>query len=64
MELTEVFFHCGRALIRSRLWDPASQALAEQLPSMGEIAVDQMGLADADPTVLEAMLEDDYRHLY
>ncbi|WP_128381753.1 MSMEG_1061 family FMN-dependent PPOX-type flavoprotein [Streptomyces cavernae] len=64
VELTEVFFHCGRALIRSRLWDPASQALAEELPSMGEIAIDQMGLDDADPTVLEEMLEDDYRHLY
>ncbi len=64
VEVTEVFFHCGRALIRSRLWDPASQALAEELPSMGEIAVDQMGLADADPAVLAEMLEDDYRHLY
>ncbi|TDD63858.1 MSMEG_1061 family FMN-dependent PPOX-type flavoprotein [Actinomadura rubrisoli] len=32
VEVAEIFFHCGRALIRSRLWDPASQALAEELP--------------------------------
>lgn len=61
--VAEVFFHCGRALIRSRLWDPASQALAEELPSVGEIAADQMGL-DVDPAVLEQMLEAGYRQLY
>ncbi|MFF3485472.1 MSMEG_1061 family FMN-dependent PPOX-type flavoprotein [Streptomyces sp. NPDC002701] len=63
VEVTEVFFHCGRALIRSRLWDPASQALAGEMPSIGEIAADQFGL-DADPKALTDMLEDDYRHLY
>ncbi|WP_413105340.1 MSMEG_1061 family FMN-dependent PPOX-type flavoprotein [Streptomyces sp. Inha503] len=63
VDVEEVFFHCGRALIRSRLWDPAAQALADELPSMGEIARDQMGV-DADPSVLDGMLEDDYRHLY
>ncbi|MEV0056748.1 MSMEG_1061 family FMN-dependent PPOX-type flavoprotein [Saccharopolyspora shandongensis] len=63
VEVAEVFFHCGRALIRSRLWDPASQALAEELPSAGEIAADQMG-ADLDPAVLENMLEAGYRQLY
>lgn len=63
VEVAEVFFHCGRALIRSRLWDPASQALADELPSVGEIAADQMGL-DVDPTVLSTMLEASYRQLY
>jgi PPOX class probable FMN-dependent enzyme len=63
VEVAEVFFHCGRALIRSRIWDPASQALADELPSVGEIAADQMGL-DVDPTVLSTMLEASYRQLY
>jgi PPOX class probable FMN-dependent enzyme len=63
VEVAEVFFHCGRALIRSRLWDPASQALAEELPPVGEVAADQMGL-DVDPTVLSTMLEAGYRQLY
>jgi PPOX class probable FMN-dependent enzyme len=63
MEVAEVFFHCGRALIRSRLWDPASQALAAELPSIGQVAVDQMGL-DLDARVADQLLEADYRHLY
>ncbi|GAB3502701.1 MSMEG_1061 family FMN-dependent PPOX-type flavoprotein [Amycolatopsis cihanbeyliensis] len=63
VDVVEAFFHCGRALIRSRLWDPASQALAGELPSAGEIAADQMGL-DVDSTVLENMLEAGYRQLY
>lgn len=63
IEVAEAYFHCGRALIRSRLWDPASQALADELPSPGEIAVAQLGL-DMDPGVIERGLEDGYRKLF
>jgi PPOX class probable FMN-dependent enzyme len=63
VEVEQVFFHCGRALIRSRLWDPASQALAEEMPSAGEIVSDQLGM-DVDPAQFEAMLEAGYRKLY
>ncbi|WP_199198841.1 MSMEG_1061 family FMN-dependent PPOX-type flavoprotein [Amycolatopsis sp. CA-128772] len=61
VEVEQVYFHCGRALIRSRLWDPASQALAAELPSAGEIAADQM---NADPVLFEQLLEAGYRRLY
>ncbi|NJP88509.1 pyridoxamine 5'-phosphate oxidase family protein [Nonomuraea sp. FMUSA5-5] len=63
VEVEEVYFHCGRALIRSRLWDPASQALADELPSLGEVAAAQFGM-DIDPRLLEARLEEGYRQLY
>jgi PPOX class probable FMN-dependent enzyme len=63
LEVQEAYFHCGRALIRSRLWDPASQALAAEVPSIGQIAVDQMGL-DMAPEDAEQILEADYRQLY
>nr|CEL12783.1 Phosphohydrolase (MutT/nudix family protein) [Kibdelosporangium sp. MJ126-NF4] len=63
VDVAEVFMHCGRALIRSRLWDPASQALAAEMPSVGEVAADQMGL-DIDPAIVENMLEAAYRQLY
>ncbi|RSN30153.1 flavin-nucleotide-binding protein [Amycolatopsis sp. WAC 04169] len=63
VEVEETFFHCGRALIRSRLWDPASQALADELPSVGEVAAEQMG-PGVDPAVLQTMLETGYRQLY
>ncbi|MFI1680742.1 MSMEG_1061 family FMN-dependent PPOX-type flavoprotein [Streptomyces sp. NPDC020607] len=63
VEVAEVYFHCGRALLRSRLWDPASQALAEGMPTIGEMAAAQFGL-DVDPKLVEASLEDAYRKLY
>ncbi|MDQ7803676.1 pyridoxamine 5'-phosphate oxidase family protein [Amycolatopsis sp. A133] len=61
VDVAEVYFHCGRALIRSRLWDPASQALAAELPSAGEIAAEKMNI---DPALLDQLLEDGYRKLY
>ncbi|MET8685427.1 MSMEG_1061 family FMN-dependent PPOX-type flavoprotein [Streptomyces sp. NPDC004732] len=63
VDVAEVYFHCGRALVRSRLWDPASQALAEEMPSIGEMAAAQFSV-DVDPKLLEASLEDAYRKLY
>ncbi|WP_206796692.1 MSMEG_1061 family FMN-dependent PPOX-type flavoprotein [Amycolatopsis sp. MtRt-6] len=61
VDVAEVYFHCGRALIRSRLWDPASRALAAELPSAGEIAAEKMNL---DAGLLDRLLEDGYRKLY
>jgi PPOX class probable FMN-dependent enzyme len=61
VDVAEVYFHCGRALIRSRLWDPASQALAAELPSAGEIAGEKMNV---DPALLDQLLETGYRKLY
>ncbi|MFC8567959.1 MSMEG_1061 family FMN-dependent PPOX-type flavoprotein [Streptomyces sp. NPDC057245] len=63
VEVAEVYFHCGRALIRSRLWDPASRALADEMPSVGEVFTEQYGL-DVPPEVIERKLEDGYRKLY
>ncbi|MEV6126739.1 MSMEG_1061 family FMN-dependent PPOX-type flavoprotein [Streptomyces violaceusniger] len=63
VEVAEAYFHCGRALIRSRLWDPASQALADEMPSVGEIAAAQFGV-DIDPLALTHALEEGYRKLY
>lgn len=37
VEIEAVYFQCARAMLRARLWDPASQALAEQTPSAGEM---------------------------
>lgn len=37
VEVEAVYFQCARAMLRARLWDPASQALAEQTPSAGEM---------------------------
>ena len=37
MKVEEIYFQCGRALIRSGLWDPSKQIPADSLPTPGEI---------------------------
>ena len=43
----EAFLHCGRALIRSRLWDPAVQIERSGFPAYGQVLADQIKGADA-----------------
>ncbi|MGX1849805.1 MSMEG_1061 family FMN-dependent PPOX-type flavoprotein [Streptomyces sp. NPDC055299] len=63
VDVAEAYFHCGRALLRSRLWDPASQALADEIPSPGEMVSSQLGL-DISPAAIDVALEGAYRTLY
>lgn len=37
VEIETVFFQCARALLRARLWDAESRALAEHTPTAGEM---------------------------
>ena len=37
----EVFFHCGKALKRSHLWDPSRHAPPGEIPSFGRSLADQ-----------------------
>ena len=37
----EVYFHCGKALKRSQIWDPTRHAAEGELPSFGRILADQ-----------------------
>jgi hypothetical protein len=39
----EVYFHCGKALIRSDLWNPAKQVKQSDFPSLGRIITEQIG---------------------
>ncbi len=41
----EAYLHCAKALMRSRLWDPAARVERSVLPSMAEMMKDQLGLA-------------------
>ena len=43
----QVYFHCAKALIRSRLWDASTQIDRAVLPTMGEMLKEQTG--DAEP---------------
>ncbi len=46
VHVREAFLHCGKALMRARLWDVEAQVQRASLPSMGEMLKEQIGLAE------------------
>jgi uncharacterized protein len=39
----EIYFHCGKALIRSDLWNPQKYIRRSNFPSLGEVLTEQIG---------------------
>jgi PPOX class probable FMN-dependent enzyme len=65
VEAQEVFLHCGRALVRSHIWEMATWPDAAALPSAARIFTDHMRLSDVTCERTEAALEVAYTtHLY
>jgi uncharacterized protein len=54
----EAYFHCGKALMRSKLWSPDIKVERAVLPSIGQIIYDQTTLGDPEP---QAEVEARYR---
>ncbi|MFK8250523.1 pyridoxamine 5'-phosphate oxidase family protein [Ancylobacter terrae] len=46
--VSEAYIHCGKAMMRSRLWEPSAQTERALLPSLGEIMRDQLSLETAE----------------
>lgn len=44
----EVYLHCGKALLRARLWDPEARTDRTAMPTMGRMVADQIAGLDAD----------------
>jgi PPOX class probable FMN-dependent enzyme len=59
IEVREVFFHCGKALIRSRLWDDGARIERARFPSLGRILADQV--AGVEARQAEREVEESYR---
>lgn len=59
----EAFLHCAKAVIRSRLWDPASHVDRSRFPTAGRIQAEQIGGLDAEATQAE-IAEQNARMLY
>jgi PPOX class probable FMN-dependent enzyme len=55
----EAYMHCGKALIRSHLWDPARHIEKGSFPSLGRIISEQIEEADVAGT--ERLIEKEYR---
>jgi PPOX class probable FMN-dependent enzyme len=45
----EVYFHCGKALMRSKLWSPGTKVERAVLPSISQIIHDQTKLGEPEP---------------
>lgn len=60
VEVEEAYLHCGKAMIRARLWDPASRIERASLPSLGQMIADQVSGCDPDET--EAYVQESYRN--
>lgn len=43
LHVDRAFFHCAKALMRSRLWDPEARVARESFPTMGQIMRDHGG---------------------
>jgi uncharacterized protein len=55
----EVYFHCGKALIRSDLWNPEKQLQRSEFPSLGRILADQIGGVSVEES--ERLTAESYR---
>ncbi len=55
VEVSEAYFHCGKALMRSKLWSTDVQVTRASFPSISEVIHDQTTLGEPEPqAVVEA----------
>jgi PPOX class probable FMN-dependent enzyme len=52
----EVFFHCGKALIRSALWNPERHVPPGTIPPIGRMIAEQLGGMDADAAEADTLV--------
>ena len=55
----EAYLHCGKSIIRAKLWDPEQRVERSTLPSLGRMIADQIEGIDADES--DAYIERNYR---
>ena len=54
----EVYFHCGKALMRSKLWSPETRVERAVLPSISQMIHDQTSLGEPES---QAVVEERYK---
>lgn len=62
--VSEAFMHCGKALIRSKLWAPESQVDRRALPSYGQMLKDQTRLPQTAEEIQQSLEEGYAKRLY
>ena len=58
MDVREAYFHCGKALMRAKLWSANTQVERAVMPSITEVIHDQTGLGEPEN---QAVVEAHYR---
>ena len=58
VDVREAYFHCGKALMRSRLWSHDNQVKRSEFPSIAEVIHDQTTLGEPES---QAMVEARYK---
>ncbi|MGE0605725.1 MAG: pyridoxamine 5'-phosphate oxidase family protein [Pirellulales bacterium] len=65
VEVEECYLQCGKALIRSRLWDATANRQKSALPCFAEILADQTALQGQSVESLQQAIEESYaKRLY
>ena len=66
VQVDEAYLHCAKAVKRSRLWDEASRQDRRELPSLGQMILEQTAAPEAPPSAevvsqVDALIEENYR---
>jgi PPOX class probable FMN-dependent enzyme len=61
VEVEELFFHCGKAFIRSKLWKPEKWGDVSDIATFGKILLDQTKATDTTAEQIDCYLEDAYK---
>jgi PPOX class probable FMN-dependent enzyme len=59
VSVEQAYFHCGKALMRARLWKPEAQVKRSSFPSLGRIIAEQTKAIEVEAA--EKALEEGYR---
>ncbi|WP_031470749.1 MSMEG_1061 family FMN-dependent PPOX-type flavoprotein [Sciscionella sediminilitoris] len=64
VDVVEAYIHCGRAVLRARLWQTDSHALAAEVPTLGEIVADQLAMDGVTADLIDTGAAEGYKELY
>jgi PPOX class probable FMN-dependent enzyme len=64
VETREIYLHCGRALLRSGLWNTETWPQRETLPKAAQIFTDHMAQPDLTRDEMDCVLDEAYHELY
>ena len=61
IKIKEVFLHCAKAFMRSKLWEESAKIDRKEFPTMGQMLKDQLGGSEAPetPEVMEKRYQKD-----